>query len=234
VDRYDMTRLYELTKQLAAEEACGGESAQFLDENGNLTSDPSKGFYGMAVKRGSKWERLSKEKLQNVFNSLFRQASEAMDSLLQDMDDRKWQYDKATDEGKKSFIGTDLIKDDGTFRSPQEYLSYRVNPILSEMAYSRNFNTVDFGGAYAARAKALKDAAGRQALLDAQQLQNNTTMTVPIEIDLKDRAGRAYGTINTAMNTIQNLYEGTGVINNPQYKKLINDGNYRGLADYLK
>lgn len=233
VSRYDMTKLYGLAQQLAAKEAGGGESAQFLDENGNLTSDPAKGFYGMAVKRGSKWERLSKQKLQNVFDALFKQAPEAMDALMQDMDDRKWQYDNATDEQKKSFIGSDLIKDDGTFRTPNEYLSYRVNPVLSEMAYNHVYSSVDFGGAYAARAKAISDKQAKENLLTAQNLQNNTTMTVPIEIDMKDRAGRSFGSINTAMDTINRLYGDVPIANNPEYKRLVNNSDYKGLANYL-
>lgn len=233
VSRYDMTKLYGLAKELAAVEAGGGESASFLDENGNLTSDPSKGFYGMAVKRGSKWERLSKEKLQNVFNALFKQAPEAMDSMLQDMDDRRWQYNKASEEDKKSFIGTDIIKDDGTFRTPEEYLAYRANPVLSEMAYNHRWSTVDYGNAYALRAKDLKDRAAKSAFLDAKALQNNTTMTIPVEIDLKDRAGRAYGTINTAMNKINELYGDIPIANNPEYKRLVNNFDYKGLANYL-
>lgn len=233
VSRYDMTKLYGLAQQLAAKEAGGGESASFLDENGNITSDPSKGFYGMAVKRGSKWERLSEQKLKNVFNALFAQAPEAMDSLLQDMDDRKWQYDNATDEGKKAFIGSDIIKDDGTFRSPKEYLSYRVNPILSEMAYNHVWSSVDYGGAYAARAKAMQDTKIRERLLGAQQLENNATMTIPLEIDMKDRAGRSYGSVNNAMSSINRLFEGTGLQNTKTYKELVNNSDYKGLANFL-
>ena len=223
-----------MAQQLAAKEAGGGESASFLDENGNLVSDPSKGFYGMAVKKGTKWERLSEEKLRNVFNALFTQAPEAMDSLLQDMDDRKWQYDNATDEGKKAFIGSDIMKDDGTFRTPKEYLAYRVNPVLSEMAYNHVWNTADYGNAYALRAKALQDSKAKEAILNARALGNNTTMTVPIEIDLKDRAGRSYGTVNNALNTINRLFGNIPVANTPTYKNLLNHSNYRGLAEYLR
>lgn len=233
VSRYDMTKLYANVKQLAAEEAGGAESVMFMKEDGSLTPDPSEGFYGVAVKKGGEYHRLSTSKLKNVFNALFKQSPEAMDSLMQDMKDRRWQYDKATDKEKKNFIGTDIIKEDGTFRTPEEYLMHRANPVLSEMAYNHVKSHIDYGGAYAARAKAVKDAQAKQSLLDIQGLQNNTTMTTPIEINLKDRAGRTFSTIGTALETVKNIFGDIPVYNNPHYKFLIENGNYRGLANYI-
>ena len=228
IGRYDMTRLYELTKSLAAQEAGGGESATFLDENGNMTSDPSKGFYGMAVKKGNKWERLSEAKLQKVFNSLFKQAPEAMDALMQDMDDRHWEYNKATDEGKKAFIGSDIMKEDGTFRTPEEYLSYRVNPILSSMAYNRSWSTVDYGDAYARRAAALE----KQKLASQLDSDNPTTLGKAIEIDMSERAGAAGATLQSAMKELGKLFPRATLSN--AYKRAISNGDYKTAAGILQ
>lgn len=231
VNRFDMTKLYELTKKLAAVEAGGGESAQFLDENGNLTSDPSKGFYGMAVKRGSKWERLDEDKLKKVFNSLFEQAPEARDYLLQEMDDRRWQYDNDTDKDKKSFIGTDIMKEDGTMRTPSEYLAYRVNPVLEEMAYNHVWNSISFGEAYSQRQKDLKDAAARQQIA-ALDDYGSSVFSVPIELDYKDRAATSYATIQDAMTTVNNLWQKSMRTN--EAKEFIRKRDYKGLADFLE
>lgn len=228
IGRYDMARLYELTKQLAAQEAGGGESATFLDENGKETPDPSKGFYGMAVKRGTKWERLSEAKLQKVFNSLFKQAPEAMDALMQDMDDRHWEYNKATDEGKKAFIGSDIMKEDGTFRTPEEYLSYRVNPILSSMAYNRSWSSVDYGDAYAKRMQA-EEKKRLNAQLDSD---NPTALAKAIEIDMSERAGGAGANVQSAMKELGKLFPRATLSN--AYKKAISNGDYNTAANILQ
>lgn len=233
VSRYDMTKLYGLAQQLAAKEAGGGESAQFLDENGNLTSNPEKGFFGMAVKRGTKWERLPVEKLQKVFNSLFAQAPEAMDALMQDMDDRRWQFDKLDNEGKKAFIGSDIMDEKGVLRTPEEYLAHRVNPILSSMAYSHSWSTIDYGQAYSNRQKYLKDQQAKVELLNLERLEN-TTMTMPIEVDLSERAGQSYASVMNALSDINSLWKNTPqVLNSKQYKDMIAKRDYNGIADYL-
>lgn len=228
VSRYDMSQLYGLVKQLAAEEAGGGESAQFLDENGNLTSDPSKGFYGMAIKRGSEWHRLSEDKLKRVFNSLFKQAPEAMDALLQDMDDRHWQYEKTDDEGKKAFIGSDIMDDSGRMYSPQEYLEHRVNPVLHEMAYNRVKSSLDFGSAYTQKLKADKNKAANAALLSLDKANRAQAMTMPIAIDLKDSAGVTYATVNDAMKKL------SAIVPKTMIKTAMLDGNYSSIADYAE
>lgn len=226
VSRYDMANLYGLVKQLAAEEAGGGESAQFLDENGNLTSDMSKGFYGMAVKRGSRWERLSEDKLRNVFNALFKQAPEAMDSLMQDMNDRHWQYDNADDEGKKAFIGSDIMDSSGHMYTPQEYLEHRINPVLKEMAYNRVHSTMDFGSAYANKLKADRDKATRTNLLSMSQLGKAQAFTTPIEVKLNNMAGNSFATVNDALKNV------SSVIPNSVITNALSTGDYGNLADY--
>ena len=233
----DMVAIYDTVKKLAAEEAGGGESAQFLDENGNLTSDVTKGIYGMAVKKGSKWERLPAEKLKRVFNNLFNQIPDAKEALLQQMDDRIWEYNKLDDEAKKSFIGSDIIKDDGTFRSPQEYLEHMVNPILSDMAYNKVYSSVDYGQAFANRAKDLADKAKakqtalfRAGLINADDL-NNTTTALTLNIDNQDRAGRTYASIQNALKDLNSL---TPILNTPKAKEFLNNRDFDGLSDYLE
>lgn len=226
VSRYDMANLYGLVKQLAAEEAGSGESAQFLDENGNLTSDMSKGFYGMAVKRGSRWERLSEDKLRNVFNALFKQAPEAMDSLIQDMNDRHWQYDNADDEGKKAFIGSDIMDSSGHMYTPQEYLEHRINPVLKEMAYNRVHSSMDFGSAYANKLKADRDKATRTSLLNMSQLGKAQAFTIPIETKLDNMAGNSFATVNDALKAV------SSVVPNMVITSALSVGDYDIIANY--
>lgn len=224
VSRYDMSQLYGLVKQLAAEEAGGGESAQFLDKNDNLTSDPSKGFYGMAIKRGSEWHRLSEDKLRRVFNSLFKQAPEAMDALLQDMDDRHWQYEKADDEGKKEFIGSDIMDDSGRMYSPQEYLEHRVNPVLHEMAYNRVKSSVDFGNAWAQKITDDRKKAANNLILANDRANRAQALTMPLELSLADVATTSYANVNDAIKAL------SGMVSDSIIKTAVTSGDYNIIA----
>lgn len=229
VTRYDMTKIYGLAKELAAREAGGGESATFVDEQGREVTDPSKGFYGMAVKRGTKWERLSEQKLKNVFNSLFKQALEAMDSLMQDMDDRLWQYGKANNEGKKAFIGSDIMDSKGRLYTPEEYLANRVNPVLHEMSYNHRWSSIDYGQGYSNFAKA-QEKARLEAQL--QGSDNPTTLTKAIEIDMSERAGTAGANMHSAMTQLNSLFP--RATKSASYLKAISDGDYNKAANILE
>lgn len=228
VSRYDMTKLYGLVQQLAAKEAGGGESATFIDEQGNQVSDPSKGFYGMAVKRGSKWERLPVEKLQKVFNAIFAQAPEAKEALMQDMDDKLWQYGKLDDAGKKAFIGSDIMDSKGRLYTPDEYLANKVNPVLKEMAYDHRWSTIDYGQGFAAYAKA-KEQKRLQAQLDSD---NPTTLSKAIEIDMSERAGAAGANLNSAMVQLRTLFP--NATKGSVYSKAIANGDYTQAANILE
>lgn len=233
VRRVDLTDIYKRVKDLVATEAGGSENAMFLDENMQLTNDITKGFYGMAVKRGTTWERLSEDKLKQAFDSIFKQTPDALESVMQDRDDRIWQYNKSDDEGKKAFIGSDIMGLDGTIYSPSQYLANKANPVLHDMAFDHTSTTVDYGSAYSNAMKDLKDRAAAKALVDLDKMQN-TTMSVPIEIDLSERAASSYATIMNAFKNVNDLWKGTNVTKSKEYSDLVNNRNYDGIADYLE
>ena len=233
VRRVDLTDIYKRVKDLVATEVGGSQNAMFLDENMQLTNDITKGFYGMAVKRGTTWERLSEDKLKQAFDSIFKQTPDALESVMQDRDDRIWQYNKSDDEGKKAFIGSDIMGLDGTIYSPAQYLANKANPVLHDMAFDHTSTTVDYGSAYANALKAQQDKAAAKSLVDLERMQN-TTMSVPIEVDLSDRAASSYATIMNAFKNVNDLWKGTNVTKSKEYADLVNNRNYDGIADYLE
>lgn len=233
VRRVDLTDIYKRVKDLVATEAGGSENAMFLDENMQLTNDITKGFYGMAVKRGTTWERLSEDKLKQAFDSIFKQTPDALESVMQDRDDRIWQYNKSDDEGKKAFIGSDIMGLDGTIYSPSQYLANKANPVLHDMAFDHTSTTVDYGSAYSNAMKDLKDRAAAKALVDLDKMQN-TTMSIPIEVNLNERAASSYATIMNTFKSINDLWKGTNVTKSKEYADLVNNRNYDGIAEYLE
>ena len=236
----DMTKIYGLLKQLVAPEAGGGENVQFLDENGNLTTDASKGFFGMAVKRGSKWERVTEDRLKSAFNALFNQYPEAMESLMQDMDDRRWEYDKADDEGKKAFLGSDIMDGKGEFYSPEQYLAKRVDPVLHEMAYNHVESSIDYGDAYAKRLKYLDDAkklggalGGFGGLDFSNQYPDlmSDALGTPMEITMEDKAASSYNTLATGIKNVGQLSPTLAA--SDSFKKAVRENRFSDIADMI-
>ena len=182
VEPVDMIQIYAKVGQLAAEEAGGGQNVRFVDENGNPVSNPSSGMYSMEIKTGSKWHRLSADKLKRMFNAALDQIPGARETFEQDYKNKLWQYNKADENGKKSFYGSDIMDDQGNMRSIQDYINYKANPILEGMAYNRVESSVDYGlnSAYFTQKQ---KAVANTALLN--QFGDETTSTsAPINFDI--------------------------------------------------
>ena len=177
VTTVDLTDIYAKVKQFVAAEAGGGNKVVMLDENGNPTEDMTKGFYGMAYSIGAKYERVPEEKLRAAFEAVFRQTPGAMESVMQDRDDRIWEYMKSDDKGKQAFIGSDILNDSGAIKSPQDYLADRVNPVLKTMAYNHVYTEMSVGDAYAKRLQFIKAKQESNAEAQAAYMLQGTQPT---------------------------------------------------------
>ena len=235
VTKVDLTDIYTKVGQLAAAEAGGSENVQYLDENGNLVSDPAQGFYGMAYKKGTRYERLSEEKLKSMFDSIFRQYPNAMESLMQDRDNRIWEYNKTPDESKKNFIGSDIIKEDGSIKTPEDYLADRVNPVLKGMAYNRVYNTIDVGSAYAQRLQEQRAAAKLKAsaqALYALEGMNTPAIGANIIFSGEEHAKQVYTGYQSAIEDIAKLFPRG--IESKELQSRLGRGDYVGAGKLLR
>lgn len=235
----NLEEIYEEVKKLVAPQKGSSESAMFLDENGNLTNDISKGFYGVAVQKGTAWEKVSEDRLKNAFDALFRSHPEYMEAIMQDMDDRRWQYEKANDADKEAFLGSDIMDANGEFYSPQEYLDRRVNPVLHEMAVNNRHTSASYGNAFAnkladdrakaaAAAKAAKDTADKQALANLMGL-NSTVAGPNIEIPLGEQAASSYSILKENVSNIAKM--APEYYASARFKELLAKGDYNTIAD---
>lgn len=235
VTRVDLTDIYTRVKALAAEEAGGSENVQYLDENGNLTTDPSKGFYGMAYKTGTTWKRLSEQKVRSMFDAIFKQYPNAMESLMQDRDNRIWEYNKTPDADKRSFIGSDILDEKGAIKSPEDYLADRVNPVLKGMAYNNVSHTIDVGSAYAQRLQeqraAARAAAAASALHELEGM-NTPALGANIVFSGEDQAKQVYTAHQSAIEEIARLFPRG--INSKELQSRLGRGDYVGAGSLLK
>lgn len=230
--------LYEEVKKLVEAEKGSGESAMYLDAKGKLNPNPQESFYGLAFKRGTTFERVSEDRLKKAFDALFASHPEYKAAILQDMDDRRWQYNKASDEDKKAFLGSDIMDANGEFYSPKEYLEHMTQPVLHEMRKNNVFNNIDFGSAWnakladdraLAKAKGAAGGGGIEDILSSMLDMSSTSAGPNIEIDLSKQAQGSY---NQAQSCIQEMSKlSPAFMASEKAKNLIAEGKYEDLAD---
>lgn len=143
--------------QIAAKDAGSSESVSFLDANGNPTSNPKKSEDGTIYKKvGSRWERLSTDKLAKAYRFAINNIPGAKESIHQDYKYERWMYDKEVDKARKN--GGDITPfvegftdKDGNVYTEDQWLNNKINGFTSLAAYSHNYSSVDYGPALANR-----------------------------------------------------------------------------------
>lgn len=233
VSPIDMTQVYEEVFKLAGKEAGGGENVRFVDENGNVVTNPANGMYSMQIKTGSKWERVPAEKLKRIFRAALDQIPGAKETFEQDYRNKLWQYSKADEDGKKEFYGSDIMDSQGIKRTLDEYINYKANPILQDMAVNNVWSDISYtaNDSYlSGRMQQAADRAAAQAVIDAGE-QIGAPMVLPLNNVLSENT---LG-ITRSLNGILDLYKNTSLFgsNKNIINGYINRGDYTGLADFL-
>lgn len=152
--------------QIAAKEAGGGERISFLDANGNETYDPDKSADGAFYRKvGSKYERLSEDKIRQAYEVAINSIPGARDSLNQDYRYATWQYDKLVEDARQK--GGDITPvipgftdKNGNVYSEEQWLNNKINNFADVAAYNHVYSNINFGDALENRRKAQAVASG--------------------------------------------------------------------------
>lgn len=151
------TEIQKYALQIAAKDAGGGETISFLDANGRPTADPSQSEDGNMYKKvGSKWERLSADKIAQAYKVAIDSIPGAKDSLDQDYRYEQWQYDKEVKKAKQNGGNTVPIIEgftdkNGNIYSKDQWLENKIYGFSKVAAYNHTYNSVDWGTALANR-----------------------------------------------------------------------------------
>lgn len=200
---------YEIQKyvlQIAAKEAGGGDSITFLDENGNPTSDPRKSFDGSMYKQvGTKFERLSEDKIKKAYNIAINSIPGAKDSLHQDYKYATWQYDKAVEKARQE--GGDITPyvpgytdKNGNVYSEEQWLNNKINGFADVAAYNHVYSNTSYG-------TALQNyrAAQARASQPANTFTNNTGGFGTFIAGTKEVEGNAFAGVENSLNAANKI-----------------------------
>ena len=190
--------------QIAAKDAGSSESVSFLDANGNPTSDPKKSEDGTIYKKvGTRWERLSADKLAKAYRFAINSIPGAKESIHQDYKYERWMYDKEVDKARKN--GGDITPfvegftdKDGNIYTEDQWLNNKINGFTSLAAYSHNYSSVDYGPALANRKarQAQARAMAEQARISAKQAANPNNGFGTIVAGIKKVEGNSFAGAN--------------------------------------
>ena len=151
--------------QIAAKDAGSGETISFLDANGNPTSDPSKSEDGTMYKKvGSKWERLSADKISQAYRVAINSIPGAKDSLNQDYRYEQWKYDKEVKKAEQNGGDTTpfiegFTDKNGNIYTEDQWLNNKINGFSNVAAYNHTYSSVDWGTALSNRKARQEQAA---------------------------------------------------------------------------
>lgn len=152
--------------QIAAKDAGGGERISFLDANGKETYDPDKSVDGAFYRKvGSKYERLSEDKIRQAYKVAIDSIPGARDSLNQDYRYATWQYDKVVEDASQK--GGDITPvipgftdKNGNIYSEEQWLNNKINNFADVAAYNHVYTNINFGDALENRRKSQAVAGG--------------------------------------------------------------------------
>lgn len=148
-----MAEIQKYALSIAAKDAGGGESISFLDAAGKETFDPTKSVDGaMYRKVGTKYERLTKDKIDKAMQVAIQSIPGAEDSLRQDYKYGLYQLDNQRKDlakaGKKDNPYMEGFTDkNGNIYTYNQWLSNSINGFKDVAAYNHVWTSIDFGTA---------------------------------------------------------------------------------------
>ena len=193
---------------IAAKESGSGSVTRWIDENGKVTTDPTKAFDGEVYNTSTNsWERLSREKIWQGINSMIATTPGAAESIKQDYDVARWRHNKAVQVNNNKPFASDVTDNNGVYLSEEEYLRKRIDPAVQAASYYNSTNKTTYGNGLAtykaAQAKAAAAAQAEQLRMSQASMSGRNT---PVEVKV-DTAADYLSTRNISENAISTLYK---------------------------
>lgn len=235
-----MTEIQKYALAIAAKEAGGEENVSFLDAEGKETYDPAKSADGAMYKKvGTKYERLTKDKIDKAMQIAIQSIPGAEDSLRQDYKYGLYQLDNQRKDllkaGKKNNPYMQGFTDDnGNIYTYDQWLTNSINGFKDIAAYNHVYSSIDFGTALqnrqalkaqqAATAAAQKNAPGvGEVVVGTTETDTNAYKMV---IDSKAAANKVgLNIIHKLDNKFAKMGSISGVLHNLIQNKLATGPN---------
>jgi hypothetical protein len=216
-----MAEIQKYALSIAAKEAGGGESISFLDADEKETYDPAKSADGAMYKKvGTKYERLTKDKIDKAMKVAIQSIPGAEDSLRQDYKYGLYQLDNQRKDlaksGKKDNPYMEGFTDkNGNIYTYNQWLNNSINGFKDVAAYNHVYSSIDFGTALQnRRAMQAQQAAAAAAQGNAPGVGEVVVGTTETDTDAYKMAVDAKAAANkTGLSIIHKLDSKFGKMN---------------------
>ena len=187
----------------ASAEAGGSTVTRWLDENGQITTDPTKAFDGEYYDATeNSWQRLGRDKILAGIQAAIESTPGAKESLEQDYKFAEWKHNKLVNESNGQLVISDITDERGMKLTPQEYLMKRIEPAVYAKEYYISTTKTTYGDGLATykKAQAAAIAAAQSNALEP------VTEGMPVTYDV-DPGGEAMSNKTISINKINQIVE---------------------------
>lgn len=209
VDTIDLSQIIVKGINIAAKESGGGSATQWLDANGNVTTNPAEAYDGQVYNSTTnQWERLGRDKILKGIKSMIESTPGAKASLKQDYDYAAWKYNKDVQENDGRPVVSDYTDQNGNPLTEDEYLMKRIMPGVEAAEYFNSKSSTSYGTGLASY-KAAQAALATKAAQDNQAFRNQFEITGAhnaIEFENNITPVDVNANVTAAMSDMQELY----------------------------
>lgn len=132
--------------KIAAEESGKGNVTRWLDENGQVTTDPNKAFDGEVFDTVTQeWHRLGRDKILKAINAVIDATPALKSSIEQDYNVAKWKHDEKVKQNPNDLIVDDMTTPDGKIISLDDFVQKQLDPFADVASYNRVSSTTTYG-----------------------------------------------------------------------------------------
>lgn len=237
VSQIDFNDLLAKVKQMVFQENGGSTKVAFTDADGNETSNPQLGSFGVRYYKDGKWEGIKQEKLNSLLEAAIDNTPGARAAIAQDWQVANWQYDQMNDEDKAKAYDSmpHLFASNGRKYTFQEYYNNRFGKAVKAMSGMNYTSSIRYDSDYGEYMKLKRaSAVGAGSGNDAVQSILNQLGTVkgsPAIVDGTTTVNKAFGALTDAVSNLESLYP--WLRKDSKWIEAKANGNYNWLASKI-
>lgn len=131
---------------LAAKESGSGTITRFVDENGNVSQNPTENAEIFSTTTNS-WERLSKDKIWKGIKAYIKNTPGALESIKQDFDIETWEHNENAKKSNKVIVDN-VTNDKGELLDLDEYIRKSFNEGVDAASYYNSNSSTNYSSGY--------------------------------------------------------------------------------------
>lgn len=238
VSQVDFNNLLAKVKQMVFQESGGSQQIVFTDAEGNETTNPELGAFGVRYYKDNKWQGISREKLNSLVEAAIDNTPGARDSIRQDWNVANWKYNQLSEEDKQNAANTmpELFASNGRKYTYKDYYNNRFGRAIQAMSGMNYTSSIKYDSDYGEymkmkRLNAISAANPGDDSVKSIVKQMGSVKGNPVIVDGSTTINKAFGSLTDSINNLEKLYP--WLRKEIKWEEAKNDGNFNWLASKI-